>query len=147
MENIIKWIENSIESKAWERFDDIHLDELDNSIDSKEWISKGLYFLKKGNELIGEDNTYQLVLSITLECVLKPPKKEMKSIEEIKEHMDVNTPPSLYLFPMENQAFKKTLERCSILRIRDLVDHRFYYQELIEESEYYRTIFILKNLR
>lgn len=138
------WMQDVIENKLWEKYENLHLDEIDGiSHQKKDWIKESLYILESILSLIDEKK-YDVLLAIPLMCILKNNSKIATNLKYIENELAYE-PPSFYLFLREQENFVETIEASTLLNeVSKEINFKSYYSEVIENEECYRTIFVKK---
>lgn len=144
-----EWIEESIATKGWERRDDIHIDEIDESLrdrlgrrNSKYWFYASLYFFELFLDIIDKEK-YHLLLMIPLSFSETSTDPCTITLKYAKKHT-FDTPPSIYLDPIEFNNHKEEFKDWAIAdALSQKLGYKVYYSESIEEGEgYYRWLSI-----
>ena len=136
------WIDNVITKKLWEKYVDLHIDEINIAFKEKHtWLDGSLFLFNCINKLI-DSSIYEIILVIPLSCVLEPSKNDIINFESIMNEFDI-TPPSFYLFPKNNKNFEDTIKSAKYLNeISAKINLGVFFKETNEEREYYRTLYI-----
>jgi|694.fasta_scaffold00269_21 hypothetical protein len=140
---LCEWIDKIIKNKSWERYEDLHLDEIDNQFKHHEsWVRGGI-------------SVYELILSIVFgkpyNCFLviqlsysnnKTNVNDLKW-DQLTSLLDI-TPPSFYVFPEGNINYEKTIT--DLLYVESLskeIGYKVFLKEEKEgEGEYFRCLYI-----
>lgn len=136
------WINKMITEKLWEKYVDIHIDEINNEFEEKStWIEGSLFLFSCILELINK-STYDVFLVIPLTCTNISYKNDIMDINCIVNELDI-TPPAFYLFPKNSKNFEDTIESAKYLKeISEKLNMQVFYKEEKEVEEYYRTLYI-----
>jgi len=136
------WINLVISDKLWQKYVDLHIDEIDQVFKHKQnWITGSLFLLNCMLSLINKAK-YDVFLVIPLTCVSKTGLVTFTNRESLESELDI-TPPSFYLFPKGEKNYEKTISSAKYL---DLISQDMnimvYYKEENENDEYYRTLYL-----
>lgn len=139
---LAKWVHQVISQRLWEKFVDLHIDEVDAEFKSpKNWIQGGVFLLVGIMSLI-DKSKYEVILAIPLSCLTSESIFDFKQLKELDRELDL-TPPSLYLFPRGDKNFEQTIERSQFLEeISKNEGLRIFYDEKNEIDEVYRFVYI-----
>ena len=143
VEQVLKiWINGVISGQLWEKYVDLHIDEVDIEFKEKTtWIEGSLFLFNCILKLIDE-SVYDIILVIPLSCTFEPSKNDITDFVNIITELDI-TPPSFYLFPKDNKNFEDTIKSSKYLNeISERINLGVFYKEKNEEREYYRTLYI-----
>lgn len=137
------WKSKIIQGKLWEKFEDLHINEISTEFNNKEnWIDGSIYIFNIASKII-DSSTYNLLLAIPLSYSSIKTELDRLTLNYLKQALDL-TPPSFYLFPIENENYKKTIN--SSIFLEDLSKElglTVTYKEVLEdENEYFRIIYI-----
>lgn len=108
-----KKITSIILNEGWKNFQDIHIDELYDSLIPNERIRMGIDALSAGSRMI--DEKIDLLLAFSLKRSIRE-KKEL-TINILDKALDYS-PPSIYVFPKNYLPFKKSLELSSLIDVK-----------------------------
>lgn len=144
-EYLEKWSADVIQNRLWDKFVDLHVDEIDDVFKKKDmWIESSVFLYDILSEIV-DRNLYSIVLAIPL--VYKRESVQIpNTVEKLQKEVDI-TPPSFYLFPTNSEALQKTLEDANPLKISGakLPTHsRPFYKEEMERGEYFRVVYIIR---
>lgn len=136
------WINQVISNKLWERYVDLHIDEVDESFKQKKnWITGSLFLFNCVLPLI-DKGAYDVFLVIPLSCVSKDGLITFTKLESLESELDI-TPPSFYLFPKGEKNYEETIKSAKKLDMSiENSDIEIYYKEENENEEYYRTLYL-----
>lgn len=137
------WVDNSISNKSWEKYQDLHLDEIDSE------------YRHKGNWIEGSFFIYEIILSIIksdlYSCLLVIPlsysdtKNNINQLtwDYIKTSLDL-TPPSFYLFPNGEENYEETIKNLIYLeRLSNNSAYEIFFKQEEEcVGEFNRSIYI-----
>lgn len=111
-----KKLANIISEEGWNRFQDIHIDEIyDDKLDF-DGISLGIEALLYSHQILS--NQYELMLAISFKNNKFKAKVDNLSIKQLEKLID-ETPPSLYLYPVGYFPFEESLRLSSAIRLTD----------------------------
>jgi hypothetical protein len=96
---IEKWLLENLKNKAYERYDDLHIDQIDDAWKSRDsWIEGGLEAFRMAVELRDRhDLNFVVALAYSLIANEEPHGMDFRTTEELRARLDYS-PPSLYLF-------------------------------------------------
>lgn len=136
------WIDQVISNKLWEKYADLHIDEVDQTFKQKpNWITGSLFLFNCILSLIDKVN-YDVFLVIPLSCVSKEDLVTFTKVESLESELDI-TPPSFYLFPKGEKSYEETIKSTKKLDvIIENMNVNIYYKEENENEEYYRTLYL-----
>lgn len=139
-----EWLSMIIRNKGWEKFQDIHIDEIDNNIFKykTEWIPFAMSIFEYMNSII-DQSKYYLVITIEFKF-----KKNYKNIGEIKLNSGLlgNTPPSFYLFPKEDPNLKMTLQESKrVFELEGYLKGKVFFNENKKDDGFYPFILVIQN--
>lgn len=138
------WINQVISNRLWEKYVDLHIDEVDENFRQKQnWITGSLFLFNCILSLIDKDE-YDVFLVIPLSCGPKDGLISFTKLESLESELDI-TPPSFYLFPKGEKNYEETIKSAKKLDVsieNTTID--IYYKEESENEEYYRALY-LKN--
>lgn len=136
------WINKVIQDKLWNKFIDIHIDDIDKDFKEKDTWLKGSLFLYNCILNIIDKTNYDVSLVIPLSCVLGRQDLKSKTYDALENELDL-TPPSFYLFPKNHKNFEDTIKSAKYLEeISNDINFQAFYKEDIEGEENYRTIYL-----
>ena len=140
------WKNNIIKQKAWEKFDDLHVDKIAKEFKKpKSWVDGSLFLYDCILELI-DFKIYDCILCIPLLDCQKPTYLDDLNIPYLKKNLNL-TPPSFYLFPIGDYNYKQTIKQSIFLKnLSNQLNRKIYFKEVWEDEIYSRTIYI-KNSR
>ena len=144
MNKIQNWINAAIETQAWERADDIHIDEIDPVFSDKtRWVEDALTVGKIFADLI-LDTPYIVLLGIHLTYSETPTPISELGWRDIQNGVSYS-PPSFYLFPRNNEDLAMTLAGLRHpQRLNSESSFPVFFREEFEEGEgYLRIVFML----
>jgi hypothetical protein len=138
------WVDKVIANRLWEKYNDLHIDKIDDLfIEKKYWISGSMFLFDSILSLI-DKTKYDIFLVIPLSCSSCPIKLNNFKLKSLDKEFDI-TPPSFYLFPVGEKNYENTIKLTKQVEIKDNnINFRVYYKEEEENGEYYRTIYIRK---
>ena len=146
IEILSKWISHIIDTKGWERADDLHIDEIDILFSKRElWFDGGLYLYNIVYDII-DKSMYDCLLSIPLRYGRK--KTNMQNINMtiayIKNRIHDMTPPSIYLFKKNDANYNLTLLKSHYLeKLSNQLEMNAYFLEQEDyPKEFDRWVFI-----
>ncbi len=137
------WTAYMIKNQGWEKYEDLHIDEIDKAFCSKKnVVSFSLFIFNCLLEII-DNSKYDCILSLTLSYSKSHMNLQDLNLDYISKEIDSVTPPSIYFFPKNNEVYERTFEK--VMKSKKLTDETsfmtFYHEER-ESNEYYRTIFV-----
>lgn len=138
------WINKVVSQKLWERFVDLHIDEIDLEFESQEkWISGSIYIMNCIKTLV-DNAKYDVILVIPLSCLSHSlPSVDFKKMSDLENELDYLTPPSFYLFPKGEVNYEETILQSRYLdELSQNENLKVYYNEIQERNEIYRTIYV-----
>lgn len=134
------WVNQVINDKLWEKYVDLHINEIDKKFEKKQnWIKGGLFLLNCILSLI-DRSRYDVFLVIPLSCTTREDSLVFTKLELLEEELDI-TPPSFYLFPKGERNYLDTIKNTKYLDFF-IKNMDVYYKEEEENGEVYRTIYI-----
>jgi hypothetical protein len=142
---IESWLATMISGRLWEKYNDIHIDEIEPKLknDKKMWVDIGILLLSQLESLIDHD-MYDTFLAIPLSYSEKQTRLETLTLEIIKQEIDL-TPPSLYFFPKDEENYRVTIKQSKLIKgLSRELKLKVYYSEILEHFEYFRVIYIKK---
>lgn len=136
------WINQVISNKLWQKYADLHIDEVDQVFKQKQnWITGSLFLFDCILSLIDRVN-YGVLLIIPLSCVSKEGLVTFTKLESFESELDI-TPPSFYLFPKGEKNYEETIKSAKkIDMIIENMNISTYYKEENENEEYYRALYL-----
>lgn len=142
-EYLSSWIDKVISQKLWEKFSDLHINEIGPEFkDQKNWIHGGLNVLKKVDSMI-EGNKYRVLLAVPLSVRSTNRIKQFREIIDVQNELDL-TPPSIFLYPIGATNYEATLKDSESLDfLSQKVGMSVFYNEIIDVNEIYSTIYFL----
>ncbi len=140
---IQNWINKVISDKLWEKYVDLHINDIDKCFKEKQnWIEGSLFLFGCFLSLV-DDKKYDVFLVIPLTCVSKKDLVPL-TFELLEKELDI-TPPSFYLFAKGEKNYEATIKSAKHLsEIGEKINARAYYKEENENNECYRTLYIRK---
>lgn len=144
---IEQWMRANIETRGFERFDDLHIDRIDSVWKNPDnWVEGGIEALRLANDLKGR---LQLDLSVALGCSLRAEAAVTMPIIETSAELVAQldwSPPSLYLFSKGKEPWKAggagVLRRLSAEVERGLKSTlTWYYLEFTQADRRHRSVF------
>ena len=142
-----KWIASCIRARSWERFDDLHLDEIDSElIEKSNWVSESFKIHDTIVELI-ENSNVECLLAIPLGYAQSKTDAKTLSLMDISSLLDY-TPPSYYLFLKGDKNFEATINNSKhLLELSAEIGKTVLFQESQQlENEFNRTIFVINRI-
>jgi hypothetical protein len=138
------WIDYSIRNKSWEKYDDLHLDEIDFEFKQKSYWVEGSFFIYKIILSLIKSDLYSCLLVIPLSYSDKETDIEELTWNEIKRLFDL-TPPSFYLFPNGEENYEETIKSLNFMeRLSDDCACKIYFKQEEEfEGEYNRSLYVI----
>lgn len=138
------WVDNSIRNKSWEKYQDLHIDEIDSEFKQRSnWID-GSFFIYKIILSIIKPDLYSCLLVIPLSYSDRETNISQLTWNNIKALLDL-TPPSFYLFPNGEENYEETIK--SLMFLEELSDNSaykiFFKQEEEFVGEYNRCIYVI----
>jgi hypothetical protein len=139
---LTEWVKQTIENRLWEKYDDLHLDVLDARFRKPgRWVEVSLVLLSCLRDIV-DGSKYKVLVSIPLHSVGGSMQVNTLSIDMLEESV-ADTPPSFYLFPVEDQVFAETLKTALYSpSLSQLLHHEVYFKEQEIDEEYYRWLFV-----
>ncbi|KQS35647.1 hypothetical protein [Pedobacter sp. Leaf194] len=133
------WLLNVINDGSWQRFNDLHIDEISRDFSHRAaWFSGGVACYIHARAIIEE-----LDLPFTVELVfhLKSKKKKIDHIFKRLSALDKNlddTPPSLYVFRNDWKGLHETRKKGT--KLQDFADDKilkgsFYYFQVFNDDD------------
>lgn len=137
------WVHSYIEKKSWEKYDDLHLDEIDSEFKQKLYWIEASFFIYKIILSIIKSDLYRCLLVIPLSYSDMETDINRLTWNNIKALLDL-TPPSFYLFPNDNVNYQETLRDLVLLEklSADCCCNVFFKEEKECEGEYNRCLYI-----
>jgi hypothetical protein len=115
-----RWIISNLKTRGYERFDDLHIDQIDNNWrDPDSWIQGGLdaFQLAKESRNRRAPN-FTVALAFSLIADMQPRGVDFHGLEELKAQLSPS-PPSLYLFQSGMEPWTETGRRSQRARNED----------------------------
>ncbi|MBD8389039.1 hypothetical protein [Dysgonomonas sp. BGC7] len=141
--NILKeWSCSVVENRLWNDYEDIHIDEIDSCFEDKNtWIEAGVFLLENLNKVI-DNNKFDGVLFIPLSY--SNVKSDIPLYHQLTAELDL-TPPSLGIFPKENQLYLDTIKQSKyILELSNYIGMSVFFREEREQDVFFRILYIKK---
>jgi hypothetical protein len=138
------WIAYAIQTQAWERADDIHIDEIDPTFSDKtRWVEDAIQIGKVFSGLV-QDTPYTVLLAVELTNAAAPTAIDQLRLLDIR-HQVSYTPPSFYLFPRNHEDLRMTLvDLRQLTQFGTETGFESYFREDYDEAEgYFRVVFLL----
>lgn len=141
-DSLRNWINEVISKELWNKYHDLHINDIDDIFKSQEnWISGSLFLLSRISSLI-DRKKYDFFLAIPLSCVSNPNTVNLSSVEILEHQLDI-TPPSFYLFPIGENNYEDTIRKSEYLyKLSKNIGFQVFYKVEKDQDEYYRTLFI-----
>src|SRR5690554_4335055 len=139
---IQNWINTAIKNSSWEKFQEIHIDEIGNGFKlEKDWLKGTLFILNIFNECLKEN--YKILLVIELNYNKNSIDIDKFNWEYLENHISSFTPPAFYLFPTDDFRLTGTLKELNL--VENFVEHydKSYFKEEYDGEEYLVTIYLL----
>lgn len=156
---IENWMLSNVETKGYERYDDLHVDQIDSAWRSRDsWIDAGFAAFQTAID-IRDCNGLNLVVVLAYSLISseKPLGIDFETRKELQARLD-QSPPSLYLFPRGREPRTQTgilggENIATNVVVKDVNPHvlgastkikRCYYMEFKQAGfeEYSRTLFV-----
>jgi hypothetical protein len=144
--NIIgNWLETTVATQAYRRFVDFDVTQLDHScVNPKTWLWAGLLSLSIAREIRDRHQwPFDVVLAFSLKSGRRIKGVNFGTILEFQQEY-TRTPPSLYLFSPEQEAWQAT-PKTAITEDRFpimLPDTQLFYSEYLDQPDPdYRRVF------
>jgi hypothetical protein len=136
------WVTYTIKNSMWEKYYDLHIDEISEVFKDKEsWIVGSMYIRESIKKKLKKE-PYDLLLIISLNCKGEP-QKIPNSIFEINEDLNI-TPPSFYLFPKKDRILADTISAGQKIEILSMLFNcDVYYKEEFDVNEYVRMLYLI----
>ncbi|SRR6266700_5582033 len=153
------WILKNVEQHGYERYDDFHIDEIDEAWKSREsWIDGGLEAFRLAVKLRGRNRLdLSVVLAFSLLSDDEPRGINFRTREELRAQLNWS-PPSLYMFQRGKEPWTETdilggkvvVENATVKDLdatifgTQLPAKRIYYMEFrqVNFDEYCRSVFV-----
>jgi hypothetical protein len=138
------WVDNSIRNQSWEKYQDLHLDEIDSEFRKQvNWI-EGTFFIYEIILGIIKPNLYSCLVVIPLSYSVTETDINQLTWANIKTSLDL-TPPSFYLFPNGEENYEETIKGLILLeRLSNDSDYKIFFKQEKEcVGEYNRSIYII----
>lgn len=136
---IKSWLLKVTADGSWEKYNDLHIDEVDKAFKSKaNWIVGGLECYTQAISIIQELNMpYTIELAFSLKSKKKVSDYIITDIGSLKKEFDYS-PPSLYVFHNEWEGLKDLKQKG--IKLRDFADNvtitgSFYYYQVFNERD------------
>lgn len=147
---IKQWMKSIIEEQAWERLDDLHIDQVASTFKTRDnWVSASYESFKEAiliQQAIWENERFRIALAIPLVARNKPKNLDFHSLQEVSENLHSYTPPSLYLFPEKFPSWENAISKGITqpnLAISVPIEYCFYTEWYdAEDKEYCYTLWI-----
>lgn len=141
--NILKeWSYSVIENRLWDNFEDLHIDQVDPYFgDKNTWIAAGILLLENLYKVI-DNNKFDGVLFIPLSY--SDIKSDIPSYHQLAAELDL-TPPSLGLFPKDNQSLLETImDSKYIIELSNYIGMSVFFREEKEQDVFFRILYVKK---
>ncbi len=139
---LTEWVEQTIENRLWEKYNDLHIDVLDEQFQKPgRWVEASLFLLSCLRDMV-DRSKYKVLLAIPLAASDSPVDVDTLHPNKLEESLS-DTPPSFYLYPTHFSVFDETL-RASLYvsSLSRLMQHEVYFKEKEEDKEYYSWLFV-----
>lgn len=115
------WITETMQTGSWEKFNDLHVDDIENTIASSkdQWLHASLIFFNIANSLLPNKKDFLVALMVPLEGQID---WQNISYLALTEYLD-QTPPSLYLMHREWDNWKETLQESKAIALMGIETH------------------------
>jgi hypothetical protein len=148
---IREWLFEVIVDSSWRKYNDLHLDKIDDVFKNKrKWVEGGIQSFLLVTDIIKENN---LPYSVEIAFFLKSRKRETESpldFDKLTKELDY-TPPSLYAF--HNDSDEMIRLKQNGIKIKGFVyqnvplKNLFYFQKYHEgDGEYRRVLYLIAGL-
>lgn len=129
------WLNNAIEKRLWLKYEDLHIDNVDPIFsDHDVWITGGI-FLLDCLWIIMNKSKYDCILGMELSETTHPTDIKLVDLNYLKKSLSVS-PPSLYVFPKDEIAYKQTLSVSYYLSdLSNALDLNVYFREISDGIE------------
>ena len=103
------WMLSNVTSRGYERYDDLHIDRIDQMWHSRDtWIEAGFEALRLATELRDQRKlSFVPVLAYSLKSARYPQGVDFETLGEFTSRLD-SSPPSLYLFRDGHEPWAET---------------------------------------
>ncbi|KLT67191.1 hypothetical protein [Pedobacter sp. BMA] len=146
---IMSWLMGVIDDNSWEKYNDLHIDEVDNVFKNKSnWVGGGLDCYIQAVSIIKELNIpYTIELAFSLKSKKKIANHIITDINFLKKELD-HSPPSLYVFHNDwkglSELKQKGIKLSNFTDNDEIVGSFYYYQVFNErDSEVRRVLFCI----
>lgn len=145
---IKSWLLKVIDDGSWEKYNDLHIDQISNAFEKKaSWFEGGLecyvYAVSIIKEL-GIPYTVELAFSLKSKKIVKD--YVIEGIESLKKEFDYS-PPSLYVFHNEwanlEEIKKKGTKLEDFINCNKILGNWYYYQLFDERDREIRRVLYL----
>lgn len=138
------WLKKGEENEIWTQLEDLHIDEIDRVFeDNSVWFDSSIFLYEIIIEIVKKD----FIVLLAIELEESDEVLEEVNFDYIKSNLSLYTPPSFYLFPVNDDRLKKTFENTKKLDLLNYENFSTYYKEEFDGEIYYRTLFIIDRNR
>ena len=136
-----KWTNEIIAKNLWEKYENIHIDEIDSLFSNKkEWVDGSFFILNLLNDII-DKKKYDIFLTFQLSYVEKTKEINSLNLNTLVNELDFY-PPSFYLFDKNNKNFESTLLSAKYINtLTRQSGFKAFYIEKIEGNEISRVLY------
>ncbi|MEH3114037.1 hypothetical protein [Pedobacter terrae] len=145
---IKSWLLKVIDDGSWEKYNDLHIDQIDNAFEKKaHWFEGGLKCYEYAVFIIKElELPYTIELAFSLKSKKIVKNYIIKDIESLKREFD-SSPPSLYVFHDEwanlEEIKKKGTKLEDFMNCNKILGNWYYYQLFDERDREIRRVLYL----
>jgi hypothetical protein len=137
------WVQKVLLTNSWERFEDLHIDEIEPDFrDQNNWLEFTIFIYKSLVELL-KNKPYSCMLVIQMTYSDSKINFSEISFEYIKNHLDLS-PPSFYIYPEDNINFNNTIK--DLVYLRDLsedIHYKVMFKQVKEsKTQYLRCVYV-----
>lgn len=120
-----KKLQEIIEQKGWEKFQDVHIDDVCNNYKENYNVSMGINALIVSRELITDD--LELLLAISLKERFNLKKIKELNLDKFETFAD-NNPVSIYVYPIGYFPFEESIRMSTLFKIPEFNNLKFYFR-------------------
>jgi len=159
VEVIQNWMLSNIKKQGYERYDDLHIDQIDQRWKARDsWIEGGFEAFRLAVDIRNQHApSFSVVLAFSLTAGDEPQGLDFRTLQEMNAELS-SSPPSVYLFQKGKEPWTETGLRDGVvvadnIMVENMSPDTFgslaqtnscYYMEFrqIEFGEYSRSIFV-----
>jgi len=148
-QKITNWIKETVESGSWERYNSLHIDEIEDEYCAQsKWFEGGVSCLKQAFNILDDLQIKNVKVFLLISLKGHPLRKgvNFKDSSDIEYEFD-STPPSLYLYKEDWSGYVETIQEGEMINdsVLNIPGLNFFHIEYKEEgdTEFRRSIMVL----